>query len=157
MTSIWKKALVLALLASSGCARDSAREMADAGNAVTDMATAPGPPPAPATETTNATGSGQVTGSATAGSILAWSKPAAGSTVSAPVNELVFHFTPPARLGEVTVTGPDGAMPMMVTAVGETEHYSLPLSSLGAGRYSVDWKAKARGIDHRGSFAFDVK
>ena len=45
-------------------------------------------------------------------SILAWSKPDAGSTVAASVNELVLHFSPPARLGEVTITGPEGAMPM---------------------------------------------
>ena len=92
-----------------------------------------------------------------ANSILAWSKPTAGSTVSAPVNELVLHFSPPARLGEVTVTGPDGAMPMMVTAVGEVEHYSLPLPGLGPGRYSVDWRATASGVEHRGSFAFQVR
>lgn len=91
------------------------------------------------------------------GSILAWTKPAAGSTVSAPVNELVFHFSPPARLGEVTVTGPEGAMPMMVTAVGGVEHYSLPLSGLGPGRYTVEWKATARGVDYNGSFGFEVR
>lgn len=94
---------------------------------------------------------------AAAKSILAWSKPAAGSTVSAPVDELVFHFSPPARLGEVTVTGPDGAMPMMVTAVGEVEHYSLPLSSLGPGRYTVDWTATARSVDYNGRFSFGVR
>ena len=92
-----------------------------------------------------------------ANSILAWSKPAAGSTVSAPINELVLHFSPPARLGEVTVTGPEGAMPMMVTAVGEVEHYSLPLPGLGPGRYSVDWRATAGGVEHHGSFVFQVR
>lgn len=99
------------------------------------------------------------TGSAVtpANSILAWSKPAAGSTISAPVNELALHFSPPARLGEVTVTGSDGAMPMMVTAVGEVEHYSLPLPGLGPGRYLVDWRATAGGVEHRGSFAFQAR
>jgi methionine-rich copper-binding protein CopC len=92
-----------------------------------------------------------------AGSILAWSRPAAGSTVSAPVNELQFHFTPPARLGEVTVTGPDGAMPMMVTAIGEVEHYSLPLSGLTAGAFTVDWRASRAGREYRGSFGFSVR
>jgi methionine-rich copper-binding protein CopC len=92
-----------------------------------------------------------------ADSILAWSRPAAGSTVAAPVNELVLRFSPPARLGEVTVTGPEGAMPMMVTAVGEAEHYSLPLSDLGPGSYTVEWMATARGADHRGSFSFEVR
>lgn len=91
------------------------------------------------------------------GSILAWTRPAAGLTVSAPVNELVFHFSRPARLGEVTVIGPEGAMPMMVAAVGEVEHYSLPLSGLGPGRYTVVWKATARGVDYNGSFAFEVR
>ncbi len=92
-----------------------------------------------------------------AASILAWSKPAAGSTVGEPVNELVFHFSPPARLGEVTVTGPDGTMPMMVTAVGEVEHYSLPVSGLEPGRYTVAWKATAGGVAYTGSFGFQVR
>ena len=92
-----------------------------------------------------------------AASILAWSKPAAGSTVGGPVNELVLHFSPPARLGEVTVTGPDGAMPMMVTAVGEVEHYSLPVSELESGRYTVAWKATAGSAAYSGSFGFQVR
>ena len=90
-------------------------------------------------------------------SILEWSRPAGGSTVSAPVNEIQFHFSPPARLSEVTVTGPQGQMPMMVTAVGEVEHYSLPLSGLGPGRYAVDWRASANGVDYRGGFGFEVR
>ena len=48
-------------------------------------------------------------------------------------------------------------MPMMVTAVGEVEHYSLPLSGVGAGRYSVDWRASVQGVDHSGSFGFEVR
>ena len=51
-------------------------------------------------------------------SILISSSPAAGSTVSGPVDELMLHFNPPARLIEVTVNGPQGLMPMMVTAAG---------------------------------------
>lgn len=92
-----------------------------------------------------------------AASILAASKPTAGSTVRAPVNELVLHFTPPARLEEVTVSGPEGTMPMMVSAVGEVEHYSLPLAGLGAGRYVVAWRASRSGVQHRGSFGFTVE
>lgn len=90
-------------------------------------------------------------------SILAWARPAVGSTVRRPVDELALHFSPPARLLEVTVSGPDGAMPMMVTAVGEVEHYSLPLPGLGPGQYTVEWKAGAGGAEHRGSFAFQVR
>jgi len=158
MPSIWKMAVAVALVASAACARDGVNETADAGNAAINMAAeAPGQSPAPSTQATNAAGGKQAAGVETAGSILAWSRPAAGSTVSAPVNELVFHFTPPARLGELTVTGPDGAMPMMVTAVGEVEHYSLPLSGLGPGRYAVDWRASARGVDYRGSFRFEAR
>jgi methionine-rich copper-binding protein CopC len=117
---------------------------------------------APANETggqpDSPAGAGNATAdSETAGSILAGSVPAAGSTVTGPVDELELHFNPPARLGEVTVTGPEGAMPMMVTAAGEVEHYSLPLSGRGAGRYTVDWRASARGVDYRGSFGFEVR
>jgi len=90
-------------------------------------------------------------------SILASSTPAAGATVAAPVNELVLHFAPPARLLEVTVAGPDGTMPMMVSAVGEVDHYALPLSGLGPGRYTVAWRASRSGAEHRGSFGFAVE
>ena len=91
-------------------------------------------------------------------SLLASSKPADGSTVTAPVNELELDFVRPARLAEVTVTGSDGLkMPMMIDAVGEVTHYSLPLDGLGAGRYSVDWKASAAGIDYHGNIHFDVR
>jgi methionine-rich copper-binding protein CopC len=90
-------------------------------------------------------------------SILVSSSPAAGSTVSEPVNELLLRFSPPARLHEVTVTGPEGTMPMMITAVGEVEHYSLPLSGLGAGSYTVDWRASAAGAQHEGRFGFTVR
>lgn len=96
--------------------------------------------------------------SAVAGqSILAKSNPASGSTVAGPVNQLELWFNPPARLGEVTVAGPDGMMPMMVTAVGEVGHYSLPLSGLGSGNYTVTWKAMAAGTTYQGSFQFRVR
>ena len=100
---------------------------------------------------------GPAGGAQTGQSILAWSSPAAGSIVAAPVNQLVLHFSPPARLMEVTVAGPEGMMPMMVTAVGEVEHYSLPLSGLGPGSYTVDWRASIRGQQHRGRFSFAVR
>ena len=46
---------------------------------------------------------------------------------------------------------------MMVTPVGETVHYVLPLSGLGAGTYRVDWKATAAGQPYGGSFRFSVR
>ena len=88
-------------------------------------------------------------------SILVGSSPAAGSTVEAP-EELVLHFSPPARLEEVTVSGPSGTMPMMVHAVGENTHYSLPLPDLEPGAYAVDWRAMAQGREHRGRIPFMV-
>lgn len=155
MTSIWKLSAALALLASAACARDDANETADAGNAGTNMA-AEGPTQAPSADATNATAAEQPVRSGAAGSILAWSRPAAGSTVSSP-SELVFHFSPPARLGEVSVTGPDGAMPIMVTAVGEVEHYELPLSADTPGAYEVAWRATRQGREYQGSFGFTVR
>ena len=132
MSIKWRPAAAsLALLLGAACAANSGDAPAPATNAGTEQ---------PATA-----------------SILAASKPAAGSTVRAPVDELVLHFTPPARLEEVTVTGPAGAMPMMVSAVGEVEHYSLPLSGLGPGRYEVAWRASRGGAQHRGSFGFAVE
>jgi len=92
-----------------------------------------------------------------ASSILVSSAPAPGSTVPGPVDELVLRFNPLARLDEVTVNGPSGLMPMMVTAAGETDHYSLPLPELGPGSYAVQWKATSRGTVHSGTFSFTVK
>lgn len=57
----------------------------------------------------------------------------------------------------MTVTGPEGAMPMMVTAVGEVEHYSLPLSSDAPGAYTVAWRATAKGREYQGRFGFTVR
>jgi methionine-rich copper-binding protein CopC len=91
-----------------------------------------------------------------ANSILVGSTPAAGSTVSGPVNELALRFNPPARLDEVTVTGPGGTMPMMVHAVGEAPSYSIPVSGLGPGTYTVDWRASVQGQSHQGRFPFTV-
>ncbi len=90
-------------------------------------------------------------------SILVDSAPASRSTVTGPVNELKLHFSPPARLGEVTVTGPNGTMPMMITAVGEVRYYSVPLPGLAAGSYTVAWRATAAGHDYQGSFGFSVR
>ena len=90
-------------------------------------------------------------------SILARSNPAAGSTVQAPLNKLELWFNPPARLNEVTVTGPEGTMPMMVTAVGEVEYYSLPTSVTQPGEYTVAWRASAAGQQYRGSFGFMLR
>ena len=89
-------------------------------------------------------------------SILISSSPAAGSTVSEPEN-LELHFNPPARLDEVTVSGPLGTMPMMVHASGDQAHYSLPLSGMTQGAYSVSWRATAAGREDRGSFQFTVR
>ena len=97
------------------------------------------------------------TAGTTRAGILTGSSPSAGATVDAPVRDLVLHFSPAARLSEVTVTGPDGAMPMMVTPVGEVEHYALPLPDLGPGRYEVAWEASAGGTKHRGRFNFIVR
>lgn len=92
-----------------------------------------------------------------AASLLQSSDPLPGSTVRAPVNALLLHFSPPARLDEVLVTGPDGVMPMMITAAGEQAHYSIPLPGLGAGSYTVGWRATANGREQSGSFTFTVK
>lgn len=90
-------------------------------------------------------------------SILTSSWPRDGATVRGEVDELRLHFDPPARLDEVKVVGPDGVMPTMVDAAGELSNYSLPLSGLAPGVYSVDWRATARGREYRGAFSFTVK
>ncbi len=90
-------------------------------------------------------------------SILVSSSPVAGSTVRAPVDELKLHFNPPARLDELTVSGPDGTMPMMVHAVGEISDYTAPLPGLAPGAYTVNWRAGSGGREYRGSFGFTVR
>ena len=91
------------------------------------------------------------------GSILVSSNPAAGSIVGEPVEALQLHFNPPARLKEVSVSGPDGIMPTMVHAVGEVPDYSIPLSDLGPGAYTVNWRATAQEREYRGTFWFTVR
>lgn len=159
MTLGWQSAaMVAALLASSTCAGNEAVNNAhERETLVNASAGETGVNSNDSVGGANAANAPKRSALTANGSILAWSKPADGSVVTAPVNELVFHFSPPARLGEVTVVGPEGAMPMMVTAVGEVEHYSLPLSGREAGRYSVNWNASARGIPYKGSFEFEVR
>lgn len=94
---------------------------------------------------------------ATGAPLLIGSTPAHGAVVQAPLDNLGLHFAPPARLLEVTVSGPDGLMPMMVTATGENAHYSLPLPGLGPGRYTVDWRASAGAREDKGTIAFTVR
>jgi methionine-rich copper-binding protein CopC len=96
------------------------------------------------------------TSQATPGILLS-SRPAAGATVSGPVNELVLRFSPPARLDEVTVDGSAGRMPMMIHSAAETADYSIPLPELGPGSYTVNWRATAQAKAYRGSVPFTVK
>jgi methionine-rich copper-binding protein CopC len=119
-------------------------------------AAAPADQTATPTDTAPAAASASAPGASHA-SILHWSRPTNGATVDGPVNELQMHFSPPARLHEVTLTGPQGMMPTMVSAAGEVEHYSIPLSGVEAGNYMVAWRATAAGTEHRGTFAFTVR
>lgn len=95
--------------------------------------------------------------SASSARILASTTPAAGSTVRSPVEEVRFRFARPARLIELTVNGPDGTMPVMITPAGETTDYSVPVSILDTGAYTVDWRATSAGRDYRGSFSFKAR
>ena len=95
--------------------------------------------------------------SSQAGPVLVSATPRPGSTVHGSVDELKLHFSPPARLDEVTVAGPDGLMPAMVHAVGEVADYSIPITISAPGAYTVSWRATAKGREYRGSFAFTVK
>lgn len=48
-------------------------------------------------------------------------------------------------------------MPAMVHAVGEESDYSIPISDLGPGAYTVNWRATAKEREYRGSFVFTVR
>lgn len=89
-------------------------------------------------------------------SILARSSPAAGAVLTRAPDSLKLHFDPPARLDEVTVTGPKGSMPMMVEAVGEVADYDLPLSGMSPGSYTVEWKAISGANQYSGQFGFKI-
>ena len=90
-------------------------------------------------------------------SILSDSVPAADSKVRVSPSDLRLDFSPAARLVEVTVDGPDGTMPMMVTPAGEVGRYSLPLPDLSPGKYEVHWRATSQGRAHEGRFDFTVE
>ena len=90
-------------------------------------------------------------------SLLARSTPADGASVAGPVDTLRLHFARPARLLEVTIEGPDGLSPMMITAAGETVDYAIPLSGLGPGAYRANWKATAAGVAYSGVIGFTVR
>ena len=89
--------------------------------------------------------------------LLARSTPADKATVAAPVNNLQLRFSKPVRLIEVTLDGPDGLSPMMVTAAAETTDYSIPLPGLAGGKYRVNWRASASGRPYDGAFTFNVR
>jgi len=89
--------------------------------------------------------------------LLARSIPAAGATVRAP-QTLSLSFREPVRLVEVTITGPSGEMPMMVTAAGEQRSYTVPLPDLESGPHEVRWRALDRGgMAHEGRLSFTVR
>ena len=101
--------------------------------------------------------SGCISSAAPPSSILKTSYPANGATIATEVQELKLHFNPPARLLEVTVEGPSGPMPMMITPAGESADYSLPLSGVGPGQYTVSWRATVGDAERSGTLTFRVK
>ena len=89
-------------------------------------------------------------------SILASSSPAARATVRESPDAIKLGFDRPARLRELTISGPEGTMSMLVHAVGEERDYSIPLSTLGAGSYEVAWKATVAEFEYSGTFRFTI-
>jgi methionine-rich copper-binding protein CopC len=91
------------------------------------------------------------------GAVLIRSIPANGATVRAP-QSLSLTFSESVRLAEVTITGPSGEMPMMITAAGEQRSYAVPLPDLEPGRHEVRWRVLARGgVSHEGRLSFTVR
>ena len=89
--------------------------------------------------------------------VLARSTPANGSIVAGPVNNLQLKFARPVRLLEVTLDGPDGLSPMMITAPAETTDYQIPLPGLTGGKYRVNWRASAAGRSYDVVLNFTVR
>jgi methionine-rich copper-binding protein CopC len=48
-------------------------------------------------------------------------------------------------------------MPTMITPAAEQAHYSVPLSGLERGKYSVNWRATVAQQEHKGRFSFSVR
>lgn len=96
---------------------------------------------------------------ASSSGVLESSTPANGSTLSRSPDNMIFLFSRPVRLSEVTVTSRGGmTMPMMVTAAGALERFSIPLSPLEPDSYTVRWRAvDAAGRPHEGSIAFVIR
>lgn len=69
----------------------------------------------------------------------------------------MLRFSAPVALGEVTVSGPDGVMPMMLSSAGVLTDFEIPLPGLGSGHYKVAWKANQGGVQRAGEFEFTVR
>lgn len=96
---------------------------------------------------------------ASGSSLLESSIPANGSTLFRSPQNMVFVFSRPVRLSEVTITSRGGmTMPMMVTAAGNLERFSIPLPPLEPDRYTVRWRAlDSAGQPHESSIAFTIR
>lgn len=89
--------------------------------------------------------------------LLVRSGPADGATVRAP-QTLSLTFRVPVRLAEVTLSGPSGEMPMMITAAGLQTSYAIPLPDLEPGHHQVSWRALTHGgVAHQGQLGFTVR
>ena len=64
--------------------------------------------------------------------LLARSTPADRSTVAGPVNNLQLEFARPVRLLEVTLDGPGGLSPMMITAPHMPMRSATPIKTATA-------------------------
>lgn len=98
-------------------------------------------------------------GEASAAGLLRSSDPQNGATLAKSPNNLVLVFSQPMRLNEVTIEGGKGTtMPMMVTAAGASERFSLPLSGLEADTYIARWRASGTdGRSQEGTIRFTVR
>jgi methionine-rich copper-binding protein CopC len=84
------------------------------------------------------------------------STPANGAIVEADLDNLILRFYRDVRLNEVVLVGPQGTMPMMVTAPMEQRIYSIPFSGLEPGAYQVIWRATAGSDPLSGELRFQV-
>lgn len=92
-------------------------------------------------------------------SLLESSIPANGSTLSRSPENMVFMFSRPVRLSEVTITSRGGTtIPTMVTAAGDLKRFSIPLPPLEPDVYTVRWRALDRAAQpHEGSIGFTIR
>ncbi len=92
-----------------------------------------------------------------AGELLTRSTPAHGQILRRSPGELSLTFREPVRLAEVTISGDDQLIPIMLAPAGAQKRFRIPLPELDRGSYTVAWRAGVGAESRQGSFRFQIR